>query len=444
MTGALARSLLAGLILGMLAPDRVAGQEEETLPSPSAASAQPAALALPELIQMALDRNPRLSQAAFAIDVARGRALQAGLYPNPTVSITGDELGDRTGPPGIWTAPLVSQEIVTGHKLGLSRSAVNREVDQATLALVAERFDRFTAVRQSYFEALTLQRRLGILDDLVRLAEQSVEQTRKLLQAKEVARMDLLQLEVELERYGAEREATRREMPAAFRRLAASVGVADLPYASLAGSLDLPVPDYDLDKARLYMIEVHPDVHSARIGVERAWLLVQRAQVEPIPNVTVGAGYVRQSQNRSDDWVVGVSVPVPLWNRNQGNIATAQAQVGQAIQQVGRVENELTERLAIAFGGYASARQRAERFRTAILPKARETYKLSLEAYKGGQFQYLRVLEAQRTVAQADLEYNRALGEVWRAASEIAGLLLEEDWPACAVSLPPEPKHLKE
>jgi cobalt-zinc-cadmium efflux system outer membrane protein len=192
------------------------------------------------------------------------------------------------------------------------------------------------------------------------------------------------------------------------------------------------------------MVEVHPDVQAARVGVERAKLLLARAEAEPIPNVTVGAGYTRQSQNRSNDWMVGVSVPVPVWNRNQGNITAARAQFGQAVQQVSRAENELTERLAAAFSVYASSGQRAERLRTAILPRARETYRLSMEAYRGGQFEYLRVLEAQRTVAQADLEYNRALGEVWGAASAIAGLLLEENWPACAAVPPPEPKLPKE
>lgn len=143
----------------------------------------------------------------------------------------------------------------------------------------------------------------------------------------------------------------------------------------------------------------------------------------------MGAGYVRQNQNRSDDWTIGVSVPIPVWNRNQGNIMAAQAQLAEAIQEVGRVENDLVERLATAFRDYAAAQLRAERYHSAILPRARETYGLSLKAYQGGQFEYLRVLEAQRSVAQANLEYVRAPGDAWRAACVISGLLLEEHWP---------------
>lgn len=427
------------LLLTGLLPLR-AQEVAPTLPMPRPVTGASAALGLDDLIGLGLERNPRLAQAAFTIDAARGKALQAGLYPNPTVSVNLDELGDRTGPGGVNTIPLVSQEIVTGGKLRLSRAAANREVDQATLALMSQRYTLFSNVRQAYFDVVTLQRRLEILAELVKLADQSVEQTRKLLEAKRGTRLDLVQLEVEAERLRTEREATERELPATFRRLAAAVGVPNLPRAQIVGTLDLALPDYDLERTQLFVLSEHPEIRSAQVGVERARLLAERARKEPIPNVTVGAGYVRQNQNRSDDWTIGVSVPIPVWNRNQGNIMAAQAQIGEAVQQVGRVENELTDRLAGAFRDYAAARQRADRYRTAILPRAQEAYELSRKAYAGGVFEYLRVLEAQRAFAQARLEYIRALGEAWRAAGAISGLTLEDHWPPVLHTPSPAPR----
>src|SRR5205823_6932343 len=111
-----------------------------------------------------------------------------------------------------------------------------------------------------------------------------------------------------------------------------------------------------------------------------------------------------------------------------------QAELGRAIQEVTRVQNDLTGRLWTAFGQYAAARQRAERYRTAILPNATRAYRLSQDAFRGGQFEYLRVLQAQRAAAEANLEYIRVLSEAWRAASEIAGLLLGEEWPLSTVA----------
>ncbi|MEO2089782.1 MAG: TolC family protein, partial [Gemmataceae bacterium] len=106
-----------------------------------------------------------------------------------------------------------------------------------------------------------------------------------------------------------------------------------------------------------------------------------------------------------------------------------QAEVGAAVLDVARVENDLAERVATALRAYSAAVTLAAKYRADILPKAEETYRLSLEAFKGGQFEYLRVIQAQRAVAEARLEYNRALGDGWRAAADLSGLLLEEWWP---------------
>lgn len=420
---------------------------QEELPAPRILGTEPVpaadgnaqALGLPELIGLTLERNPRLGQVGWAVETARGRAVQAGLYPNPTFSTTGNEISDRTGPGGIWSV-YTGQEIVTANKLGLSQAAASKEVDQATLNVIAERYRVFTEVRQAFFEAVTLQRRADILTDLVKLADQSVENSKKLLKAKEAAELDVVQLEVDLERYRADLEATQRALPAAYRRLAASVGIQDMPLGRLSGDLDTALPDYDLDQIRLYVLGIHPELRSAEIGVERARLVLRRAEVEPIPNVTVGAGYTYQGQNRSNDWDIGVSVPIPVWNKNQGNIFAARAQISESLNQVGRVQNDLVNRLATAFSTYAAARKRAERYRTAILPKAQRTYELSLKAYQGGQFEYLRVLAAQRALSEAQLELVRSLGEMWQAASEIAGLMLEDQWPLAPAAPLPERK----
>ena len=416
-----------------LPPPRPVGGEPA---APGPAKAQ--ALGLPDLVALTLERHPRLARVGWAVETARGRAIQAGLYPNPTVNITGNELGDRTGPGGVWTTPLVSQEIVTGNKLGLSTSAALKEVDQATLNLIAERYRVLTEVRQAFFEVVTLERRAEILTELVKLAEKSVETVETLRKEKEAVRLDVIQLEVDLERYRAELDATRRSLPGAYRRLAGSVGAQDMPAFTVVGTLETPLPDYSLERLRVYLLGVHPEVRSAQIGVERARLLVRRAEVEPIPNLTVSTGYTRQNQNKSSDWDVGVSLPFPVWNRNQGNVLAAKAQLGEAIAQVGRVENDLVVRLGAAHSAYAAARQRAERYRTTILPKAQETYDLSVKAYQGGQFEYLRVLQAQRALAESRLEYVRALGEMWRAAGDIAGLTLEDEWPLPPAQAPPK------
>lgn len=396
----------------------------------------PASFDLKKLTALALERNPILAQAAFRIDAARGRAIQAGLYPNPVLSVTGDELGDRTGAPGTWTAPQINQELVTGGKRRLANAAACKEVDQVAFALASRKFALLGEVRQAYFDALTLQTRVSILDELVDLSEKSIKQTERLLDAKVVSRLDLVQLEVEREKLRTDRETTLREKEPAFRRLAAVVGTPELAIGWLEGSLDVFPPYYDLKVAHFAILN-HPDIQAAQMGADRARILVDRARVQPIPNLTLSTGYVRQSQNRSNDWMLGVSLPIPVFDRNQGNIRAALGDLGEAAKEIDRVENALQERLAAAFREYASAKYRAERYRDSVLPRALEAYDLSAKAYQGGQFEYLRVVESQRTAAQARLELVRSLGDAWKAASAISALMLDEDWPH-NWSLPPQ------
>jgi cobalt-zinc-cadmium efflux system outer membrane protein len=383
---------------------------------------------LHDLIQTALELNPRLAQAAVLVDAARGRALQAGLYPNPTVSANFDELGDRQGRGGVNTIPLISQEIVTGGKLSLSRAVAEREVDQATLALAARRAELLAAVRAAYFDVASLEQRVEILGKLRTLAQQSVEQTQKLVEAKQATRLDVVQLEVEAERIRAEAEAVEQELPAAFRRLAAVVGAKDLPQKPLSKAAELELPHYDLDSVRRHVLSVHPEVRSAQAGVDRSRLAWLRAKAEGTPNVTVSGGYVRQNQNKSNDLTVGISLPVPVWNRNEGNIAAAQAQVAEAAKEVQRVENDLTERVASAYRDYAAAKRRAERL-AEVRKKAEESLGL-IAGEKNFNFTTVQRLVAQQAVTQAAAEYVKARGDAWKAASALSGLTLEEQWPS--------------
>jgi cobalt-zinc-cadmium efflux system outer membrane protein len=424
-----------------LAPARTADASVVRVAHQEAAGKEPAvppaaeAVRVDDLVQLAVARNPRLAKATFDIDAAQGKHVQAGLYPNPALAVIGDELGDRQGPAGIITAPQVTQEIVTAGKLSLSQAVAAREVDQAALALLRERYAVIGTVRGAFYDLYALERRVAVLDELVGLAADATRTGQTLLDNKQIAKLDLVQLEVELGRFRSQAEAARREIPGARRRLAAVVGDPRLPVGAPAGPFDV-LPSYDPDRVLDAVLATHPEVRSARVGVERAQAAVRRAEVEPIPNLTLSTGYTRQNQNKSNDWLLGVSAPIPAWNRNQGNIREAKANLGAAIQDVGRAENDLAERVAVAYRTYASSLKLAEQYRTDILPKAEETYRLSREAFKGGQFEYLRVIQAQRTVAEARLESVRALGEAWRAAAELSALLLEESWPGPPPAVP--------
>jgi cobalt-zinc-cadmium efflux system outer membrane protein len=392
------------------------------------APAPPAPSGVDDFVRIAVERNPRLARARFGVDAAGGRLTQAGLYPNPVFSFTADEIGDRTGPSGILT-PAVFQEVVTAGKLGFAQQVAAADVDQSVLGVLAEQYALAAAVRAAYCDALVLQERVAVLDKFVAFATEAVRKGREQVAGKQIPALDLLQLETERETFRADAEAARRELVPAYRRLAAVVGDPTLPVGPLSGSL-AAVPRYDLEAVRAAVRAAHPEVRTAKVGVARAQAAVRKAEADRVPNVTLTAGYTYQGQNRSNDGGAGFTAPVPVWNRNQGNIRAARAELGQAVAQVGRAEADLDERVAAAFRTYAAGRERAERYRAEVLPRAVRAAELTLKAFEaGGELDTLKLLQSQRAVTAAGLEYNASLGQAWRAAAELSGLLLEEAWP---------------
>jgi cobalt-zinc-cadmium efflux system outer membrane protein len=381
-----------------------------------------------DLIALAVARNPRLAKATFAIDAARGRHIQAGLYPNPELAINWDEIGDRTGQGGVLAIPLLTQKVITGRKLTLSQAVAAAEIDQATIALLGERYAVIAAVREAYYDVYTLERRIAVMDELVRVIDEAVKNVRNMVENQKMARLDLVQLQAEREKVWADAEAAKRELLPARRALAAAVGDPRLAIGNLSGSIE-DLPRYDADRSLELVLAIHPQLRSAQIGVERAQAALRRARADVIPDVTFYTGYIRQYENKSKDFAAGVSAPVPVWNRNQGNIRAVQAELASAMQEVARVENELTDKFATAFRAYAASRRKAELYRGSILPKLQEAADLSLKAFQGGQFDILRLALAQRALAEAKVEYVKTLAEVWKGAAQLSGLLLEEAWP---------------
>lgn len=410
-----------GLEAERLTPPPVVG---ELTPVQHLEEVSNAATDLDDLTRLALQTNPRLAQVGWAVETARGQAIQAGLYPNPVLEIAVDELADRTGPVGIWRAPFVSQEFVTHGKLRIAQAAANRAVDRATLAVVTERMNLLADVRDAYWDLISRETNAAVLAGLVESMKEAVEVVRKLEQAGETNRLAVLQLELDLVKDQAELESVRQSIPAARQRLAAIVGVRDLP--AVTGRLDIQASEYTFDEVQAAVFAVSPELQSARVAVEQARLELQRAEVEPRPNITLSGGYMYQGQNRSNDLGVGVSLPMPVRDRNQGNIHAARAALAAAQLEVERMQNDIQARIAAAYGQYAEARALAERHQQSIVPKAEEVFRLALQSRNLGQLEYLPVLEAQRALADARKQLVESLAAKNKAKALLESMMLME------------------
>jgi cobalt-zinc-cadmium efflux system outer membrane protein len=380
-------------------------------------------LSLEQLEQLAFASNPAIAQAAARVAALRGRWVQVGLPPNPTAGYLGTEIANegRAGQQGGF----VGQEFTTCGKLRLNRAIVSQEIEQAQQHLEALRLRVRTDVRRAFYAALIAQRRMELAEELVNASQQAVSASQELIEAQEIPQAGLLQTQVEQQNAVILSQTAANQQIAAWRELSAVVGT-ELPMHSLVGDVSrLPAPlDWEEQLTRLTMSS--PEVAIALANVGRTEAVLRRERVEPVPNVDTQVSV--QYDNATEDTITSVTVglPLPIWNRNQGAIRQAEAEVAEARRSVDRVQLNLKRRLAIAYQQYATARANAEAYATQILPKAKETFELVQRGYRLGELGYLDLLNAQRTYSQTNLAYLDALASLWLSWNEIEGLLLSD------------------
>ena len=395
---------------------------DEVPPSPEGT-----VLTLDEAVSWTLMRHPRLVEAGFSIDHFRGQAYQAGLYPNPRL----DSGNPQTiGPQRttILTTGL-TQEIITAGKLQLDQSAATEAARQSEWNRTKTRFDVLTQVRQEFFATLAAQRRHVLLEKLLQLAQQSEKTGTNLFNAEQVSETDVLLLRVERRRAELSVQTAQITFEGRKRQLTATMGTKDLNVGAVEGSLSVPLQDFESDQVMSQILYGNPLVHIADLDISRNHFLLRRAEVEPIPNLSVQGGFQYSYSTNNAQALVGVYLNIPLWNQNQGNIAAAQAAVSRANANRDAVQLELSKQLVDALQRFRLAERAVKSLEEGILPDAMRTLELVQKAYARGQFDITRLLQTQRTVFEANLDYISALESRLTTAAEIAGLLQLDEFP---------------
>ena len=302
-------------------------------------------ITLEQLEQMALANNPTLAQASAEIRAAQGRKRQAGLYPNPTIGYTGEQIATGPSRRGGEQGFFVRQDVVLGGKLRLSRKVFAQEEAQAQQEAEEQRIRVFNAVRLGYFQALTAQQMVELRQKLAQLAGNAVETSKQLYNVGQADQPDLLEAEVEAQQAQLNLITAQQNQQRAWRALAAVVGKPELPLAALAGSLEEGLPEINSEQAIHALLHDSPAIKIAEAGVKRAEYAFARARREPIPDLQLRGGL---QQNRELSELTGrpvglqgfaeVGVQIPLFNWNQGTVQAAKADLERSRQEVRRVE----------------------------------------------------------------------------------------------------------
>ena len=350
-----------------------------------------------------------------------GVRRQIGRCPNPTVGYRGEEIG-ILGQAGLQGA-FLAQTIVLGDKLEWNERVADGDVQATLWQAETQRYRVRNDVRRAFYVALGAQEKVKIARELEQIADDGVQNAEALVDALQAARPDLLQARIQLSEVEILRRNSEFEHQAAWRQLTNLVGVPSLPISDIDHPLDQNPLLRDIEVLRGQLLSSSPQLQQARSEVSRSRVRIGREQAQVIPNLNVQVAGVYASIPDDAAAAVQVGVPLPLFNRNEGNIDRATAEYRRATWNVQRMELQLQSNLADAFSEYQQAHNRVATFRDEILPREQETLDLIQQGYPI-QFDFLRILTARRSYFEARIDYLNALVDLRRAEVLLDGLLL--------------------
>lgn len=403
--GAFSQGLPPGPAVGERAPQ-----------SAAAATAEP--LSLAKAIELALEGNPEVAAAKRQWEATEGQVLQGRSRPNPELAYSLEDTRSKTRKQS-WQLNL---PVELGGKRAARTKAAEKTREQAQAQLAELQATVRANVAAAYFDVLTAQERLVLARDSAALAKSSTDTVSKRVAAGKVSPVEESKARVAEAGVRVELAQAASEQRNALSRLFALLGRIDAPYTVLEGKAEnLPSVPSLVDLQPL--IASSPGVVLARIEVDRRKALTDLEQSKRVPDVTVSVGMQRSNETQRNVLLFGVSVPLPIFDRNQGNLLEALKLEDKARDELQAATVRLHSEVAQARERLSTITAEVQSLQQEVLPGAKSAYDAATIGFENGKFNFLEVLDAQRTYFTAKSQYLKALGEAHRAAADIDRLL---------------------
>lgn len=448
------------------------------------ASVEPSdTITLADCMALVLERSPSLAVFSYDVRAAEARQLQASLRPNPEISIEIENIqldgGARTRetsrtaglgmseggitPSFGWDRAVtesssgafsesevtlsISQAIELGRKRQRRIELASTEREMVSWDYEIARADIFEQTATAFVEVLAAQERVALRGELVALAEQVLETVSARVRAGRVSPLEEQKAATALASARLVSERSNRDLDSARTQLASLWGESKPSFEKVEGNLEKADPAPELEEA-LQLVKNNPDVARWKAELERrdAVVTLERANAKPDISVTAGiraqgtpdskgrglslgpegiARSITRSESE-DDWralfVVGLSIPLPLFDRNQGRIQEAEHLAAKAVVERHATRVTVEAALTCAYNELSNAQSSIKTLESTMLPAASDTFHSFDEAYRQGKSGFLDVLDAQRTLFEAKEQYIEVLADYHRSVAKIERL----------------------
>jgi len=375
-------------------------------------------LTLEAALSLAAASNFSLSAAARELDASEGGIMQARTIPNPELATQMEDTRRSTRS----TTAQVNIPIELGGKRSARIDAAERSRELAQAALASVRGDIRAQVIESFFAVLIAQERVKLATGSADIAARGAQATARRVAAGKVSPVDETKAKVEQANAELELAEATAGLQSARQALTALWGNASPRFAQAQGNLDAlpsrPAPDV-LQQA----LDTAPLVAASRAEFDRRQALVNVERSRQYPDLTVSLGAKRDNEANRNMAVLGLAIPLPLFDRNQGNLYTAIRQADKAQDEYLANRINLTRNLLQASNQLSVSRASAQTLKDTVLPGAEQAFHAATIGFEAGKFNYLDVLDAQRTLFQARIRYLGVLGQTYQAATTIDRIL---------------------
>jgi cobalt-zinc-cadmium efflux system outer membrane protein len=394
-------------------------------------------LSIDKLVELGTNRRADLLAARQRLAIAEGRLQQARLRPNPTLETEYGSPRLLGGEAESDFSVGVSQVFELGGKRSRRATVAELELNQIRSEVLQLEKQIIAQIRTNYTNALSAARQLDVLEKLIAANQEIVRVTEARLTEGDVAPLDVNLVKVEADRMRIQAIQTRSELETQILELKTLIGAEIAENLQLAPQTERP-PRLDLGLSELTEMALNerPDLQAAKIGEQLGDARVNLAKANAVPNLEGSVRYSRKKEitdfpaqiggntiNRDSELTFGVSIDIPIFNRNQGEIASAAGEKLQAVRQREYLEATIKRDVAVAYRKYRAASEQMVLYATQILPRSEENLRSIRSAYGFGEFSIFEVVNEQRRLTENVTGYNQALRDYYSALAELEAAL---------------------
>lgn len=380
---------------------------------------------LRQALSLALMRNPNLSASSWEIRAKEAQVLQSGLLPNPEFELEVENFGgdgEFSGFDGIDTTFQLSQLVELGGKRSKRIRISELEWELAEWDYEYLRLDVFAKTTKAFVDVLSAQERLTLSEELVSLAERVYNIVLERVRAGKVSPVEKTKASVILGSNRIKLERAKRDLEAARKRLASMWGSTTPTFEKVSGQLDVVKPIPSIEQL-IQRVSQNPNIIRWATEMEKRKVAVELENAESIPDVTLSGGIRTFNETNSNAFVLGVSIPLPLFDRNQGNTLEAKYKLTKTDEDRKASELQVLTMLAETYRTLSTAYTEATALKNDVLPGAQSAFDAINEGYRVGKFSYLDVLDSQRTLFEARDQYIETLTTYHKAVVNVEQLI---------------------